>query len=229
MDTQQIQQNIIVVSNPKSVGLALILAIFFGPLGLFYVSILGGFVMLIFPFLCTYLFTANSFDDNWVLWLSSFYVWCFVDWVICIIWAVVAANKANNNVIKNSSNQLNTIQNIADKNNQPKYIKKEVKEKTQEETDYENELLLLNRFIKAQKQKIFAGGMSDEIRTRIDNLCLSQDHAIKLLNTYLALFHTDLIDDLKSLNTSYNIIKDNVSKFIELNIIEEKFPHNPKS
>ncbi len=40
-------KTVIVVADTRNTGLEIVLAVFFGPLGLFYSSILGGFVMLV--------------------------------------------------------------------------------------------------------------------------------------------------------------------------------------
>jgi|GEM_PF-2694529 multisubunit Na+/H+ antiporter MnhB subunit len=112
----------------------------------------------------------------------------------------------------------------------PKYAKKVEQVKTEEEIEnekYRSGLTKLNQLIKVQKDKLFGGGMTDEIMSHIENLCHTQDDAIYLLNSYQTVFRSDLIDELKKLNSSYDAIKTNVSKFIELGIIEDKYPHNP--
>ena len=74
------QQNVIVVGKAKSVGIAGVLAFFFGPLGLLYASVTGGIVMFILyiPILII------------TLGIGVFFIH-----PICVIWAVVAANQAN--------------------------------------------------------------------------------------------------------------------------------------
>jgi hypothetical protein len=113
----------------------------------------------------------------------------------------------------------------------PKYVKTVAVKKTGEQIEnekYKHELITLNQSIKTQHGKLIGGGMTDQILEHIDNLCTTQDEAIHLLNTYQDLFHTDLIEDLKKLNSSYEAIERNLSTFIELDIIEENYPHNPK-
>lgn len=74
------QTNIIVVGKAKSVGAAFILAFFFGPLGLLYASVIGGVIM-------------------FILGILSFLILPVVGYIIIhiatVIWAVVAANAAN--------------------------------------------------------------------------------------------------------------------------------------
>jgi hypothetical protein len=102
-------------------------------------------------------------------------------------------------------------------------IEVELKEET-----VHKELSELRQMIITEKGKWFGGGMTDEIQILMDNLFTSKDEAIRLLNTYKTIFQTDLIDELKELNSSYDAIKRNVSTFIDLDIIEENFPHAPK-
>lgn len=61
---------------PRSVGLALLLTFFFGPLGMLYSTVVGGLVMLGLGF---------------VLGILTFGLWFFVAWPIQMIWAAVAA------------------------------------------------------------------------------------------------------------------------------------------
>lgn len=77
---QAIQQNVIVMGKAKSVGVAFILAFFFGPLGLLYSSVVGGIVMLILmiPLII----------------LTAGIALIFIN-LICCVWAVVASNQAN--------------------------------------------------------------------------------------------------------------------------------------
>jgi hypothetical protein len=74
-------QNVIIVQQQKSVGTSLILAIIFGPLGLFYASITGGIIMLIISLIVGFItFGFGLIFTN----------------IICAIWAVVAVNNSNN-------------------------------------------------------------------------------------------------------------------------------------
>ena len=47
MATENQNVNVVVTRSPKSVGIAIALALFFGPLGMFYSTILGAIIMLI--------------------------------------------------------------------------------------------------------------------------------------------------------------------------------------
>ena len=68
----------VVVKSQKSVGLAIILAFLFGPLGMLYSTVTGGIVMFIINLLA-FLFTAG--------------IGLIITWPIGIIWATMAAKK----------------------------------------------------------------------------------------------------------------------------------------
>jgi hypothetical protein len=71
---------VVLIQEPKSVGLALLLTFLFGPLGLLYSTVPGAIIMLI----------ASVF----ILPLT-FCLGAFIIWPICMIWAAVAASSAN--------------------------------------------------------------------------------------------------------------------------------------
>lgn len=89
----QNQQTVIVLGKQKSVGVAFLLAFFFGPLGLLYASVVGGIVMLILGLIIGIV----------TLGLGLIFVW-----IGCIIWAVVAANNANNKMANTAGININT-------------------------------------------------------------------------------------------------------------------------
>ncbi|WP_010664683.1 zinc ribbon domain-containing protein [Marinilabilia salmonicolor] len=90
------------------------------------------------------------------------------------------------------------------------------------------ELLNLHQMIDSEKNKMFGGKMTDEIENCINDLFVNQEKAVQLLNEYIELNQTDLIDELKKINSSYNAIKRNLSIFIDLGIVEENYPHSRK-
>ena len=69
-----------VVMVPKSVGTAIVLAIFFGPLGMLYSTVPGGLVMLLI---------------NVILVIPTLGTVLFITWPAGIVWAAVAANTHN--------------------------------------------------------------------------------------------------------------------------------------
>ena len=78
--TKSEPKNVIVVASTKSVGVAIVLSFFFGPLGMLYSTVSGGLIMM-----------AVSF----VFALVTMGLGLLITWPICIIWAARAA-KAHN-------------------------------------------------------------------------------------------------------------------------------------
>ena len=84
----------------------------------------------------------------------------------------------------------------------------------------------LNSLIKSQKGKIFGGKTKDKIIEITKELCESKEYAEDLLLYYKTHFNKDLLNELKSLTTSYEGIKDYLRPFIELGIVKEEYPHD---
>lgn len=68
------------VSSSKSVGVAVLLAFFFGPLGMLYSTVLGAVVM---------------FFVNLVVGIPTYGFGLLLTWPGCVIWAAIAANNHN--------------------------------------------------------------------------------------------------------------------------------------
>jgi hypothetical protein len=73
------QQHVVIVKSQKSVGVAIILSILFGPLGMFYSTVGGAIVMMVVNLLAL-LLTAG--------------IGLIITWPIGIIWAAVAAKNS---------------------------------------------------------------------------------------------------------------------------------------
>lgn len=72
--------NVVITRSPKSVGIAIALALFFGPLGMFYSTIVGAIIMIIVSA------TVGVFTLG---------IGLLVTWPIQIIWAWIAAASYN--------------------------------------------------------------------------------------------------------------------------------------
>ena len=72
---------------PKRIGLAILLAALFGPLGLMYSSVLGACWMLLAS---CFLYAAACED-----WLSNDLYSLLIAWPVCIVWAAIAAGSFN--------------------------------------------------------------------------------------------------------------------------------------
>lgn len=85
----------------KSLGLGIILTLFFGPLGLFYASISGGLIMCLLPIILILLIVIGAVTTSLLLLYSTVIllkVFGISYWIICIIWAAAAVISHNNNV-----------------------------------------------------------------------------------------------------------------------------------
>lgn len=82
METSNQKQTIIVKAE-KSMGITILLTIFFGPLGMFYSTVTGAIVMIIV---------------NVIVAIITLGFGLLITWPVCIIWAAVATNIYNKNL-----------------------------------------------------------------------------------------------------------------------------------
>jgi hypothetical protein len=80
MENQSQQKQVTVVVNQKSMGLAILLSLLFGPLGMLYSTITGAIVMLLVNILVA-IFTVGF--------------GLLFTWPICVVWAAIATNNHN--------------------------------------------------------------------------------------------------------------------------------------
>lgn len=73
-------QTVVIIRNQKSIGLSILLTLFFGPLGMLYSTVSGGIIMLIISVVIGFL---------------TFGFGALFTWPICIIWGAVAASRSN--------------------------------------------------------------------------------------------------------------------------------------
>lgn len=86
--------NVVVVGQQKSVGTAFLLAFLFGPLGLLYASVPGGIIMFLVGIFLFFLIPVAG---------------GFIAWIICIIWAIAAAQNSNESALKQAGNIANNM------------------------------------------------------------------------------------------------------------------------
>ena len=82
MESQN-QKQIVIVRTEKSMGVTILLTIFFGPLGMFYSTVTGAIVMMIVSVLVAIVTLGFGL---------------LITWPVCIIWAAVATKNYNNNL-----------------------------------------------------------------------------------------------------------------------------------
>ncbi len=73
----------IVYIERKSVGLALLLTILFGPLGMLYSTVMGALIMLVVTSVLAYFTFGASL---------------FVTWPLCVVWGCLAARRSKRRV-----------------------------------------------------------------------------------------------------------------------------------
>lgn len=76
--------NQVIVISTKSVGISIILTVIFGPLGMFYSTIMGGIIMGLISF---------------VVGVMTLGIGLIVTWPICVIWAAIATNSYNQSLL----------------------------------------------------------------------------------------------------------------------------------
>lgn len=76
----QAQPQVIIAQSPKNMGIALLLAFLFGPIGLCYSTVKGGIIM---------------FLISLVVALVTLGFGVLIMWIPCVIWAYIATNNYN--------------------------------------------------------------------------------------------------------------------------------------
>ena len=99
-----------------------------------------------------------------------------------------------------------------------------------EEEVITDELLLmlvadLNQNINNQKKTRIGKSNENDIKNLLFRICKTKEISIKLLQLYHSNYEKDLVFELQSLTASYDGKKSYLQQFIDLNIVENKFPH----
>lgn len=84
------KDNFVLVRPFKSMAVAILLALFLGPIGLLYSSFLGGVIMAIIVFIFIAATSANPGVQPLV----------WVAWLVCPFWAVLASGRHNKKLLK---------------------------------------------------------------------------------------------------------------------------------
>lgn len=211
----------LILLQQKNKGLGFVLTLLFGPIGMLYASVKHALIMMaitlvIFIFMHAVL-DIPIFSDNFFDMILAFPSMLFVTSIIWIISIFVTINVID-------SHNSNIIIKLKDK---PKVDVSSKKEDDKHKFEGNTKLLIqLKGLINSEKSRIiFDPSNREEIIDMVESLCPTKEDALKLINAYNSLFDLDLINDLKSLSTSYNMIKKMVLVFIELGILDSKYPH----
>ena len=117
----------------KSLGLAIVLTLLFGPLGLFYASVSGGLIMSLTPLALLILLFLGAVSQSSILLASSAIllgIFALSYWIICVIWAATSISNYNNQVINDARQE--ELSRILEENNRinnqivPSIITKEI-------------------------------------------------------------------------------------------------------
>ena len=103
---------VLMTRNTKSVGIAILLTLLLGPIGLFYATVLGGIIMSFLPIILTFLI-LYGYSDNFLSLVSLsaglFLILPGTYWLINIIWAVLSVNNHNREIEEDVRNQLQLL------------------------------------------------------------------------------------------------------------------------
>ena len=114
----------IVTKSPKSIGIAMLLTLLFGPIGLFYASISGGLIMTIIPIIFILLLYAGVLQENSLLmaWTSGLIIiFILIYWLIILIWAVISVRSYNEELEVDAKRQLELWNSLHEKD-QNQYV-----------------------------------------------------------------------------------------------------------
>jgi len=90
---------------------------------------------------------------------------------------------------------------------------------------YNETVALLHQLVVYEQKRFFWDKSNkEEIQGLLSKLCKTKEDGKNLLDVYKKLFGTDLIHDLGKPYSSYSNISESVRPFIELGIVQEKYP-----
>lgn len=208
------QQLTIAMINKKSKGVGLLLTLLFGPIGMLYSTVNGAITMLIIGIAIIVasfaLFGVSFSTDDFSLLFKGYpllFLGSIVYWIMCLVMTVNSIDKHNAKIIEDIS---------IHKTNESLTI----------DSSVESVIIKLNSLIDKERTKgLFGKSVKNEINNLIGENNKSKNDALNLIKSYNLKFKTDLIEDLKSLSSSYDAIKEVLSIFIEFNVVENMYPH----
>ena len=82
--TNEQQRQVVIIALPKSVGISVLLTFLFGPLGMFYSTIMGAIIMMVISIIIGFV---------------TFGFGILLTWPICMIWGAIAASSYNKKLL----------------------------------------------------------------------------------------------------------------------------------
>lgn len=95
-----------------------------------------------------------------------------------------------------------------------------------DEAAKDERLNLLSEMIKQEKNNYFGKSSKDKILRLLELQISSKSKALELLDDYSSMGSSDLIEDLKSLTSSYEGKKEYLNLFIRFEVVAPDYPHN---
>jgi len=98
----------IITKTPKSIGIAILLALLFGPIGLFYATISGAILMIVLPVFIGLIFIAGILQDNEIILFFSTGIailFILIYWLLNIVIAVRGVNQYNKRLEEEAQKQ----------------------------------------------------------------------------------------------------------------------------
>lgn len=80
----------------KSMVVAILLTLFLGPIGLFYASVTGAVLIILFPIVITIFAIGGEIQPD--TWVALLMVWWAGQYPISIIWSIISVSEYNSNV-----------------------------------------------------------------------------------------------------------------------------------
>ena len=191
--------HLVLLSARKSEGLAFLLIFLFGPFGLLYAnpknaSAIIGLTIMAVV-VCAIIITNNEFGYSIVGLIS------LVSWVVSIVLGMQGITEYNNSLLQTDDDRaINSKQTL-------------------------DQIDKLRLFIKEEKYlPFYAPSKRPEILQVLNSICDTKKNTALLLEGYSTRYNLNLLEDLKSLSTSYENIEEYLENFIEYGFVDNQFP-----
>ena len=188
-------KTLLLISNRKSEGLAILFVLIFGPFGLFYTDSSKAIkLILLMAAVMVFLavFIAQKSEDNYLT-FCAFDIIIF--WIISLTQVSDTVKNFNESLIKTTSQEGNTT--------------------TFDEIDELDVLINQERRI-----PFYAPSKKEEIIELLEKICIDEEQTIHLINEYGNRYQKNLIKELISLSTNKLIKKQYIYLFEKYNILD---------
>ena len=198
---RQNNELLIAMTSKKNAGIAFLFTFFFGPFGLFYVDSKKAVNLIVIGIIGSVILLIV--DQTATLYIIFWGIMC----IVSIMMSLNAVSEYNNKIISpiidnavysSQSDNLGAYDRIGG-------IRK---------------LILLEH-----KKPFYAQSQKDKITFLLEEVCIDKTHCHLLINEYKNRYRSNIIDDLKSLSTTYLSIKAYLKSFIAFGLVAPEYPH----